>query len=108
MLTPLLVSIHLNLLRQTVGRACLLVRSLLSPFALLTPPCCPHVLLFLLFCNFLFKCCDLFVYRLDVDFIQSDITYIRSSVGTIETDVSVYLKDIFEKVSGIYSHAKWR
>ena len=44
----------------------------------------------------------------DVDFIQSDITHIRSYVSTIETDVSVYLKDIFEDVSGIYSHAKWR
>lgn len=44
----------------------------------------------------------------DVDFIQSDITHIRSYVSTIETDVSVYLNDIFEDVAGIYSHAKWR
>lgn len=56
----------------------------------------------------IFKLRQLASIAVDVDFIQSDITHIRSSVSTIETDVSLYLKNIFEKVSGIYSHAKWR
>lgn len=46
--------------------------------------------------------------KCNTDSIRSFTLDIKSNVSTIETDVHVWLSDIFDKVTRIYGYVKWK